>query len=359
VIILAGLFLSAAFLQDAPPRRDSVPPPRFTALPLVSYSDVTGLQYGGTLFGEFRAGSDTITRASTASLYAAATVKGHAKVHTQLDRWSPRNAARFRARVEYISYPLPFYGIGSATPDSAEEWYSSGVTTVQLFWQRAMGKTLFTHIGARYVRSQLRDVEPGGLLEQGAIFGSTGSEVLIGEAGYVRDSRDHPSAPHRGVYAKIIASIGFNGLSGGLGGNFFRYTLDARRYLTLGSAGVLAWQLQYDFLFGNGTPPFDLMPMIGADTAMRGYPRGRYRDGNAATMQGEWRSAHWRRVGLVAFAGAGSVWGKHSGQGFSVYPTGGAGLRYVLSPRERTVLRADFGVGRTTFGLSVGIGEAF
>jgi hypothetical protein len=37
----------------------------------------------------------------------------------------------------------------------------------------------------------------------------------------------------------------------------------------------------------------------------------------------------------------------------------GAGLRYVLSPRDRTTVRADFGIGRGSFGLTVGIGEAF
>lgn len=357
MIIVAGLFVSAALIQDAPPKRDSVPPPRFTALPLVSYSEVTGLQYGGTVFGEFRAaGSDTTTRASTASLYAAATAKGQAKVHVQLDRWSPRNAARFRARIEYISYPLPFYGIGPSTSDDAEEWYSSGVTTVQLFWQRAVSKTLFVHTGARYVRSQLRDAEPDGLLAAGAIPGSTGSEVLIGEAGYVIDSRDHGSAPRRGVYAKLTSSIGFTGTPG----HFWRYTLDARRYRALGTTSVLAFQLQYDGLIGNGTPPFDLLPMIGADTAMRGYPRGRYRDRQALTAQTEWRSPHWRRVGLVAFGGAGAV--SHAVSDLARvtwYPTLGAGARYLLSPREKTVLRADLAMGRGSVGLSVGVGHAF
>lgn len=356
VIILVGFF-SVALVQDAPPKRDSVPPPRFTALPLVSYSDVTGLQYGGTVFGEFRAGgSDNATRASTASLYVAATAKGHVKAHVQLDRWSPRNAARFRARIEYISYPLPFYGIGPRTPDGAEESYSSGVTTVQLFWQRAVSKALFVHTGARYVRSQLRDVEPEGLLAEGSIFGSTGSEVLIGEAGYVMDSRDHAGAPRRGTYARFIPAIGFKGS----GANYWRYTVDVRRYRALGSASVLALQLQFDGLVGNGTPPFDLLPMLGADTAMRGYARGRYRDRHAATVQGEWRSPYWRRVGTVIFAGAGSVSPRASGIGTeSLYPTFGAGLRYLISPRERTTLRADLGFGRGTFGLSVGIGEAF
>jgi hypothetical protein len=99
---------------------------------------------------------------------------------------------------------------------------------------------------------------------------------------------------------------------------------------------------------------------IGADTSMRGYPRGRFRDRHAMTAQAELRSGYWRRVGAVAFAGAGTV-APTSGSLASGawYPSVGAGLRYVLSPRDRTTVRTDFGIGRGSFGLTVGIGEAF
>jgi outer membrane translocation and assembly module TamA len=100
--------------------------------------------------------------------------------------------------------------------------------------------------------------------------------------------------------------------------------------------------------------------MIGADTAMRGYPRGRYRDRQAITAQVELRSAHWRRVGAVAFAGAGTVAPSLSDLASGAwYPSLGAGVRYVLSPKDRTVVRLDLGIGRGSFGINVGIGEAF
>ena len=100
--------------------------------------------------------------------------------------------------------------------------------------------------------------------------------------------------------------------------------------------------------------------MIGADTAMRGYPRGRVRDRNAITSQVELRAPYWRRVGAVAFAGAGTVAPSVSKLGSETwFPTAGVGLRYVLLPRDRTIARADLGFGRGSFGISVGIGEAF
>jgi hypothetical protein len=93
---------------------------------------------------------------------------------------------------------------------------------------------------------------------------------------------------------------------------------------------------------------------------MRGYPRGRYRDRHAVTAQAEVRSAHWRRIGAVAFAGAGTVAPAFSKLGTQTwYPSVGAGLRYVLMPKQRTTARVDLAFGRGSFGVSVGIGEAF
>jgi outer membrane translocation and assembly module TamA len=178
--------------------------------------------------------------------------------------------------------------------------------------------------------------------------------VLATGFGLVIDSRDNVGA-RTGTYARIIPSIASR--SFGADFAFRRFTLDARRYHRLGSH-VAALQVQYDGV--AGATPFDLMPMIGADTAMRGYARGRFRDRHALTAQGELRTAYWRRVGLVAFAGAGTVAPRFSALSEGAwFPSVGVGLRYALVPKYRTNARLDLGIGRGTFGISVGIGEAF
>ena len=357
MLSVAGLLVTAVLVQDAPVATDSVPRRfRITALPVVSYSDVTGLQYGATVFRGFRVGVDTLTRSSSIALYAARTAKGHTKSHLQLDRWSSGNSARWRARVEHVSYPLPFFGIGAETPDSAEEWYSSGVSTVQLFTQRRLRHAAYVHTGVRYARSRLREAEPDRTVAGGTVPGSSGSDVVSAEVGLVIDSRDNLGAPRSGTYARLVPSLAAKAIGSDFA--FRRLTVDARRYRAFGASHVAAIQVQYDGL--AGTAPFDQMAMIGADTAMRGYPRGRYRDNHAFTVQAEVRSAHWRRVGAVVFAGAGTVapsFSKLASQTW--YPSVGAGLRYLLVPKDRTVARVDLGIGRGSFGISVGIGEAF
>jgi hypothetical protein len=354
VITVSGLLVAAVLVQGES-QPDSLPRPKTTVLPVVSYSEVTGLQYGATAFRSLRRSADSSTRSSALSLYAAWTAKDHVKWYVQSDIWSPGNRRRWRSRIEYISYPLPYYGIGGSAPDDAEEWYSSGVLTVHIFTQHALRPSTYLHLGGRHVHSRLRQWETGGLVEQDPHAGGSGSTVNTAEFGLVVDSRDNLVSPRAGTYARVIPSIA----SRALGSDFVvrRLTVDARRYGALGSFSTAA-QVQFDGI--GGTAPFDQMPMIGADSAMRGYPRGRYRDRHALTGQVEIRSPHWRRVGAVAFAGAGTVshafYALDSGTWF---PTAGVGLRYVLLPKDRTVGRVDFGIGRGSFGINLGIGEAF
>lgn len=354
VLSAIGLLLVVLPVQDRPATADSAPPSRTTALPLVSYSDVTGLQYGATVFRAFRVGPDARTRPSSASAYLARTARGHAKAYLQLDRWSPGNGTRSRLRVEHISYPLPYFGVGAGAPDDAEEWYSSGVTTVQAFSERLVRPKTLVHAGLRHVRARSHDVEPGGALASGTPVGSSGSAVTTLTLGVVLDSRDNIGAPRNGSWVRVLPSI----TGPGSDVAFRRFTVDARRYRGLARGYLAAFQLQYDGI--DGIAPFDQLPMIGADSAMRGYARGRYRDQHAMTTQLEVRTPHWRRVGAVIFAGAGTV--APSLSRFSSvrwFPTLGTGARYVLSPRERTVIRVDAGIGRGSAGISVGIGEAF
>src|SRR5688500_9358077 len=286
VLTVIGLLVSTVLVQGPTPA-DSQPRPKTTVLPVVSYSDVTGFQYGATVLRGFRASSDSLTRASSLSAYVAHTAKDYLKWYVQADLWSRGNSRHLRSRVEYISYPLPFFGIGASSPDSAEEWYSSGVLTVHAFAQRAVLRSAFIHAGARYVRSTLREWEEGRLLASsgfpGAQPGGPAVSVVTAELGVVVDSRDNLVAPRAGTYARIIPSLA----SGWFGSqfDFSRLTIDWRQYGTLGTF-TTAKHVQYDGVIG-GTAPFDQLPMIGADTAMRGYPRGRFRDRHAITTQME------------------------------------------------------------------------
>jgi hypothetical protein len=329
---------------------------RTLVLPIVSYSETTGLQFGATLFRSFVAGGGAETRPSSDAIYVARTTKRYTKAHAQTDRWSPDNGRHVRLRAEHISYPLPYFGIGPSTPDSAEEWYSTGVSTLHTFVEARVRSGAWVHAGYRLIHARRREVEPDGELVAGAVTGAHGGMVSEVRLGVTHDTRLTTVAPAQGTYARLIASAA--GPAIGSDFRIGRVTLDARRYGALGRGFTAAMQVQLDVADGN--VPFDLLPMIGADTAMRGYPRGRYRDRSAVTTQVELRTPYWRRAGLVVFAGAGAVAPRVDDLASVPWrPSVGAGLRLVYSPRDRSTARLDFGIGRGSFGVSVGLGEAF
>ena len=326
------------------------------ALPVLGYSEVTGIQFGATVFRAFRHAGGSPRRASSDAVYFARTARGHTKAYALVERWSSGDARRVRARIEHLSYPLPYFGIGAATPENAQEWYSSAVSTLHLLGRIQVQPGLYLHGGYRLIHSRLRTIEADGELFARSIPGTDGGVVSEIRIGITRDTRDHSVAARRGTWARLLTAVSSTRLGSDFA--FRRLTLDARQYVDLARDYSGAAQVQLDV--AAGTVPFDQLPMVGADSAMRGYHRGRFRDRNAATAQVELRTPMWRRTGLVLFAGAGAV--AHTLEDLGRvpwYPSVGAGLRFVLRREDRSTARLDLGIGRGTLGVNVGLGEAF
>ena len=93
---------------------------------------------------------------------------------------------------------------------------------------------------------------------------------------------------------------------------------------------------------------------------MRGYVRGRYRDRDLVAAQLEYRMPVAGRLGVAAFAGAGTVAPSFSMLSSStLMPSFGAGARWLLLPKQRTTVRVDYGLGKGSSGLYVAFNEAF
>ncbi len=94
---------------------------------------------------------------------------------------------------------------------------------------------------------------------------------------------------------------------------------------------------------------------------MRGYFYGRYRDNFYGMFQAEYRQYFWKRLGFVAFAGAGNVSHNILEYDFSnLKYSYGAGLRFLFNKKEKVNLRMDIGFGNDgNRGIYFGIQEAF
>ena len=348
---------AGSWCVEAQLRSDSTLPPRVTVLPVVGSAPETGFQYGATVLRLYRLGPAVDTRVSQQQVYAIYTAHSQARAFVQLDRWSLGNEWRVRARGEYQRFPLPFYGIGDAAPWSAEEWYTSSGPSAQLLVQRRIASALFVGGGARVNDVRIRDIEPGRALGTGTVLGAQGGTVAQLQGFVARDTRDHILAARQGQLVQLTAMLA----GGAIGSDydFGRFALDARQFWSPGQGEhVIAAQL---LLEGTSRrAPFDQLVQVGSDTALRGYTRGRYRDRQGANAQVEYRSPYVRRVGLVAFAGAGMV--APSLRRFDqakMFPSVGVGLRALLVPAQRASIRIDYGRGRGTSGLYVALNEAF
>jgi outer membrane protein assembly factor BamA len=203
----------------------------------------------------------------------------------------------------------------------------------------------------------LKEVEDGGLLASAGITGSAGGTVS--GLGYLMtfDSRDSVFYSTAGSFHQFSAMAFGRGLGSDF--TFQRFYLELRRYLRFSYAHILAFQARV--LAQTGDPPFWRLGLLGGQESMRGYYLGRYRDKNMVTLQAEyrWVPVFWR-VGLAAFAGLGDVaatLGRFDIGRFKY--TYGAGLRFVIDPKERLHLRLDFGFGKGTSGVYFTAGEAF
>jgi len=354
---LAGVASVMVLAAAVAPAQDSstVSRSRLGVLPILGSAPETGFQYGATTFRVYRSGTDSSTRPSVDQLVVSYTAEQQLKASLQTERWLEGNTWRLRGRVEYEDYPLPFYGVGPSTPTDAEEWYAARGPALHLQAQRRVRPATYVMGGLRFAHNRISDLEPSGKLATQTVTGWEGGTVSQLQAGLLRDSRDHIFAPRSGTFAQAVVSLSSSAL--GADYQFTRTDIDIRQYAALGRL-VLAGQVQY--ARGGGTVPFDQLPSIGADTALRGYPRGRFRDRHLLSGQVELRTPRWRRLGAVVFAGAGTVASQASDLTRNTWqPSVGGGMRFVLFPREGNAIRVDFAKGRGSSGLYIGLNEAF
>jgi hypothetical protein len=171
-----------------------------------------------------------------------------------------------------------------------------------------------------------------------------------------RDTRSDQFYPRAGSWFDLV--MAFAGETIGGRRNYQLYQAAFSTYSSLSARQVLATKI--NSCFADGDVPFYDLCLVGQYQDIRGYPTGQYRDRAMLTAQAEWRVEVWKRIGVVAFGGAGEVaegFGKFTGG--SILPSGGAGVRYRLTEANHVNLRADYAWGKNSSALYISIAEAF
>ena len=167
------------------------------------------------------------------------------------------------------------------------------------------------------------------------------------------DTRDIPTGPYSGV---LFAMEGLYNerSSGGEDGSYQTYSLSFRSYHQLNDSLIFAWE-------GRGCSRGGVAPLWDAcRIQLRGFAAFDYLGRSSVSGQAELRWRAWKRLGLVAFGGAGWAGDSFSTAGDNeTTPSYGFGVRYEVLPAKRLNLRLDFGWSEKSNGIYLSVGEAF
>ena len=321
-------------------------------LPFASYAPDTKLA-GGIVGGYYRPAQDGRPGSSVQSTITV-TQRRQLIVQATPELYLSGGLWRVQGDLQGAHFPNSFYGIGGDTPANAEEKYTARYVSVDVTAQRRLlpnlraGPRLFTRIGT------VTEPDSGGRIDRGVVPGADGG-VTVGLGGSVFwDARNNIYYPTSGSYAELVATL--HSAAWGSDFTFGRLKTDLRGYRSVGP-GVIAGQVYTDAVIGDA--PFQLLPLLGGASRLRGYREGRFRDNVYWTAQVEYRFPLFWRLKGTAFASAGEV-GPRVGTPLVRDVEVAAGLGGRLRFTDTGVHgRIDLAYSPTGLELYLSLGEAF
>jgi outer membrane protein assembly factor BamA len=352
----AGREEKAAEEKEPPPERSV----GLVVLPLFFYEPETHLAGGIGGLLTFRTGTRVQTsRPSSMFFYA---------IYTQLNQFQAQAEPNFyfggedkflAAKLLFERYPNKFWGYGGETPDSAKTDYTPRRFLLEASFQKRLSWLPHLYGGVQY------QFETAAIVGVGPEEGLPLSDFAGGRGGTVSglglilnwDTRNNIFVPSHGNYVQLSFVANAKAFGGSF--NFIALKADVRHYLP-GFIRSHAVAFQFLYQSATGNPPFYRYALIGGDSILRGYYKGRYRDKYLLVVQSEYRLPVWWKFGLVGFIGLGNVGPSLGRIDFrDLKYSLGAGLRFKLSPREGANARMDFAFGKGSTGLYFTAGEAF
>jgi len=167
------------------------------------------------------------------------------------------------------------------------------------------------------------------------------------------DTRDNDNRPRRGWMANLDAMAYREKLGGDYDYDVYRF--DLRGYWGQRGGHVFAARQ-------NNQWTIDAPLEAESSIALRGYKQGQYLGRYSSTIEVEERFNIARRWGATVFAGLGCLYGggEVCTQGDNIYPSYGAGVQFVLVPKEGIVGNLEYGRGKDdNSGIYLKVGYAF
>lgn len=332
----------------------------FFVLPLIYYTPDTRWAFGGAGVYYFKTPPkydyEKLTRVSYLQFLADYTQ------NKQLDLWGVWNIFTrnenflFKGEVRYRNFPDRFFGIGNDTPDSFEERYEYSLISLKNLSLKKVRESVFIGIDYHFEYEYGFKYTAGRSLEQGTITGYKGGiGSAIGAVGII-DSRDNAINARSGKLIELSTYV----YTPVLGSTFSFFAVNGlyQHHWPTTKRSSLALQTKLRLTYGE--VPFLDLSVAGGDDILRGYPKYRYRDNHFLGTQLEYRYPLFWRLGMVAFAGVGDVFGPSSNVSWSTLKYSlGSGIRFAVNPAERLNIRFDYALGKDGGYFYFSVTESF
>jgi outer membrane protein assembly factor BamA len=354
-IILAVMLVQSAGLAQEPDSTKSTEI-KFFFYPFAFYTPETEIAIGAGVASYFRNKTDSLNQPSKVTLTGYYSFRKQYSFTLRPEFYFKQNNYRVFFELNFGDFADKFWVVGNDTPDIEtadymRQAYGILVNSQKRFLQQYRGGFII-----EVKNSVIGDRKENPFLQSTELPGSDGGMTIGLGLSLAYDSRNSIFFPVMGSFIELQTT--FYDKSIGSEFNYQRYLVNYRKYFSLTYNHAMAFQA-----FGNftgGTVPFYELPYVGGPATMRGYFWGRYRDKHFMTVQLEYRSILFWRVGFAAFAGLGDV-----SDSFTSWPLSdfkhslGAGVRYLVDPKEKLTVRIDLAFGKGSSGLYFAVEEAF
>lgn len=335
---------------------------KYFPVPFGSYSAETSWLFGLSKYNAFkmRKGdlNDTITQASSLSLFAYVTLKDQYKIVLESNLMFNKNKAQWKTDFIYTVYPLEFFGLGNETNIKNQRTLNTSDFQFSSFYQFKIWKKWY--LGPEYDFYNYYDVElaehsvpiPG----DSAIFAhNIGIQSGLGIK-LSKEGRDNRFNARSGYYVDIAYQVFDHAFGSEYDYNYFK--ADIRYYVTPFDFLTIAMQARTESK--KGDVPVQSLALLGGDYSMRGIYLGRYRDKVLLDTQVELRFPIFWIISGVAFGGLGQVAPDYDQLNLDAFHyTYGAGLRLMVDSEHRVNMRFDLGFSEDQTIFIMQFSEAF
>lgn len=297
--------------------------------------------------------TDTIMQPSDLQLTGSATIKGFYSISLRGNNHFKGNKSRLSYSASFQHKTLDFWGISyDACAINPVSQYVRQQIKVDVDYVNKITKHFNIGIGAIVNYSEASKV-----LDPSYLDGQKNSYFFTGFGISVQyDTRDFILNPRRGIYLSLREMV-YPQCFGSYSRTLLSTTLQFDAYRKLWNSAVIGYDLYAQL--NSSSSPWPLREELGSGTCrMRGYYSGRYIDCSQIATQIELRQHIMKRVGCVAWVGAGTVFPSLKHFEFDhILPNYGVGLRIEI--KHNVNMRIDYGFGKQTAGFVFQMAESF